>query len=366
MKQEAIDKKELFSLLVLFELGSALLFSLGADAKQHAWLAVLLGMISGFGIIYFYIELARRTEYQPLTQVLRIYFGKYIGWIVGFTYVIYFIYIASRVLRDFTSLLQLAAYEGTSFLTITVLMMFCIMYALYLGIEVFARFTILIFYIITSFLSVIVILQIISGQINFQNIQPIFEGGIVPILKATYPLLITVPYGELIVFLMIFPLLNTKGDLLRTGLYSVGVAGGILVLFTLLNLLILGQDVFMRSTFPLLTSVSYINVANFIQRLESIVIVLMVLIGFIKIHLFTYGATLACSDLFQFPKNKLIYPVTFFVVISSVFIATSQSDHIQEGLKLVPYYLHLPFQFVIPIILFFLAMLKKKGSSVLR
>ncbi len=44
MEKAKISASQLFILMVLFELGSALLVPLAIDAKQDAWLAILLGM----------------------------------------------------------------------------------------------------------------------------------------------------------------------------------------------------------------------------------------------------------------------------------------------------------------------------------
>ncbi|WP_421383556.1 GerAB/ArcD/ProY family transporter [Bacillus salacetis] len=344
MKKQTIGVKELFAMIVLFELGSALLFSLGADAKQDAWLAVLAGLIAGILIAGFYLYLYRYSNQQTLTVFLKTAFGKYAGWILGFFYIIYFIYIASRIFRDFITLITMVAYEDTSYLTIAIPITLCVMYAAYKGIEVFSRFSMIIFYIVMTFLLLIFILEMASGLTEFKNLQPVMENGPLPVLKAAYPMLETFPYGELIVFLMIFPYVKKSEKMTKPVLKAVLIGGMILLIFTFMNLLILGADVYSRSSFPLLTTVSYINIGEFIQRLESMVLIIMVLLGFVKIHLFSYAAILGSSDLFNIPKNKLIYPVTLLILISSIMIASNNSEHLKEGLKTVPFLVHFPFR----------------------
>ncbi|MFY0758785.1 GerAB/ArcD/ProY family transporter [Metabacillus dongyingensis] len=364
MKKYKIGSNELFCMMVLFELGSALLFGLGADAKQDAWIAVLLGMIAGMIVFLVYASLYKFSDNKSLIALLRAAFGRYIGWIIGWLYVSYFIYFASRVLRDFVDLLRLAAYDKTTFFTLAIGMVLCVMYASYKGIEVFARFSLITFFLVIVSLAVIIILQFSSGIVQFQNLQPVLEEGMMPVLKAAFPALVAVPYGELIVFLMIFPYVQQSSKIRKNGINAILLGGGILLLFTILNLSILGADVFSRSSFPLLTSVGLINIANFIQRIESIVIFLMVLLGLVKIFFFTYGAILGTSELFQIRKNALIYPISFLILLSSAIIANSFSEHIKEGFVLTPIYFHLPMAIFIPIILLIVAWIKNKKTTV--
>lgn len=48
MEKAKISLYQLFVLILLFELGSAILVPLAIDAKQDAWLAILSGLIGGY------------------------------------------------------------------------------------------------------------------------------------------------------------------------------------------------------------------------------------------------------------------------------------------------------------------------------
>ncbi|WHZ05211.1 hypothetical protein QNH48_11585 [Neobacillus sp. YX16] len=50
-------------------------------------------------------------------------------------------------------------------------------------------------------------------------------------------------------------------------------------------------------------------------------------------------------------------------MIISVIIAPSYIEHIYEGVKLVPYILHIPMQIVIPTIVLIIALVKQKGNQ---
>lgn len=48
------------------------------------------------------------------------------------------------------------------------------------------------------------------------------------------------------------------------------------------------------------------------------------------------------------------------ILILSITIATNFSEHLNEGLNVVPLYIHLPFQLLFPLFLFIVAVWKKK------
>lgn len=57
MENAKISPHQLFSLIVLLELGTALIVPLGVEAKQDAWLAELLGLTGGIVLLlqYYYL-----------------------------------------------------------------------------------------------------------------------------------------------------------------------------------------------------------------------------------------------------------------------------------------------------------------------
>jgi spore germination protein KB len=280
---------------------------------------------------------------------------------LGVLYVVYFIYIASRVLRDFEELLVVTAYRSSSLLTIGIIMLLCVMYAAYKGIEVFFRISELCLFMIVFMLFLLLIFDILSGIISLKHLLPVLENGWKPIFASLFPTTLTFPFGEMISFTMLLPFLDKQEKVRKVGVMGVAISGGVLMLFTLLNITIAGADITSRSAFPLLTTVGYINIANFVQRLDTVVIISMVLLGFVKITVFFFCAMIGAADVFKIKHpNKLVYPMGGTILIGSLIIASNYIDHLNEGIKFVPYYLHLPFQFMIPTLLLIIALIKQK------
>ncbi|WP_308160475.1 GerAB/ArcD/ProY family transporter [Bacillus sp. ISL-77] len=63
-------------------------------------------------------------------------FGKYLRWVIGLLYILFFLYIAARNLCEFGELLLSSTLTETPLLAINILMILAICYVLYPGIEV--------------------------------------------------------------------------------------------------------------------------------------------------------------------------------------------------------------------------------------
>ncbi len=352
---------QMFSLMVLFELGSAIVIAIGIDAKQGAWLAILLSLSAGMMMFYVYFYLYKQYPDQPLTGYLQHILGKYIGGLVGVLYMLYFFYIAARVLRDFGDLLLSSTLAETPLFVINLLMICTIMYVIYLGIEVLARtgeFYILLL-LLLGFVANLLIL--FSGIIDVKNLLPILGEGWKPIIQTAFPVGFTFPFGEIVVFSMLLPYLNKPKSALRVGLTALVVSGLTIAFNTSLNIAVLGVDIASRTTFPLLTSVGKIRVGEFLERLDALVVITLVIGMFFKIAIFMYAGIIGITKLFNVNNHQhLVFPIGIIILFSSLSIASNFSEHLEEGLNIVPYYLHLPFQIYIPLLLFLLTLIRKK------
>jgi spore germination protein KB len=54
MEKVQVNALQMFVLIVLFELGSAILFGPGSAAKQDAWITNLLGLAGGLLLFFVY------------------------------------------------------------------------------------------------------------------------------------------------------------------------------------------------------------------------------------------------------------------------------------------------------------------------
>jgi spore germination protein KB len=359
--QNKIQPIQLFVLIVLFEVGSAVVVGLGIDAKQDAWIAILLGMIGGIGLFSLYVYLYTQFPTLSLTNYLEKIVGKFIGRILALVYIVLFLYIAARVLRTFCDLLLTTVLAETPILVVAIFFMLVICYGCYLGFEVIARTAEILFpwVMLLSFLFVLFI--IISGLPKMENLKPVLEAGWKPVFQAVFPTILSFPFGESIVFAIFFPYLNQQKSGIIAGYLAIVVSGIILLIATTVILTVLGPFLASISTFPLMDTVEKVNLGKVFQRLDPIAIIMLIIGGFFKLSILFYGAVEGFSSLVNKPKlTKFTIPIMAAAVIAmSILLSENWVEHVKEGSKIVPKIIYVPLFMVIPFLLVVIVMIKK-------
>jgi len=364
MEKAKVSAYQLFVLIVMFEMGSAILLGLGARVKQDAWMAILFGLVGGILVFFIYYRLYMYYPELPLTSYLQKILGKWLGRLIGFLYIVYFIYVASRVLRDFGELLTSTIYNSTPLFVINTLMILTIIYLLHKGFEVLARVGEIYFGIVyfTAILGMLLI--VFSGLIHLGNLKPILENGLKPVIKVFLRETLTFPFGEMVVFTMLLPFLNDKKKAKIVCVGGMILAGINITITTIVNITVLGVELYYRSPFPLLTTIGRIQIADFIERLDVLFMLYLVIGGFFKIAIYYYAAVAGSADIFQFKnQRKLAFPIGIIVLFSSITVASNFAEFIKEGLVIVTMYLSWPFQIIIPSFLLIIAFFRNKKKK---
>ncbi|EFM12508.1 spore germination protein [Paenibacillus curdlanolyticus YK9] len=332
MENAKLTGKQLFSLIVLFVFGTSIAINYGLSAKKDAWLAILLGTAHGCVLFTIFSYLSRQYPGILLTRYARLIVGKAVGWPIGLLFVLYFIYDASRDVRDAGELLHISFYHQTPLLVLNVIMVATAGYVLYLGIEVLARIGEIFIVIIFSLGIIGNLLVYCSGIIDLNQLQPVLEYGWKPVFATAYPDTIIFPFGELICICMVFPYLRQPKNQTRIGLFAILLAGLLLSYTIAIDIAVLGADIAGRSVFALLTMISKVEIAEFLQRLDPVALFTLIIVDFFKVSLLYYGAVLGATDLFRFQTHKtLVFPVGIVILLLSMFIASSMNEHLWEG-----------------------------------
>lgn len=365
MEHSKINMRQLFVLIVLFEHGSAIVIPLGASAKQDAWIAILLSLVLGLLLILVYERLFHYYPDQPLTSYVTHIVGKPLGKVLAVLYITYFFYIAARVLRDFGELLLTFAYPETPLFVLNALMAMTVMYGAYKGIEVLARTGELLYTLLHILAVVGFILVIASGVVDLTQLQPVLEEGWKRVWKTVFTETLYVSFGEMIVFTMLFPYLNRPEKARRAAVAGMVLTGINLAIIMVVNTAVLGADAVSRSSFPLLDTIRRIRVAHFLERLDVFFMVALVIGGFFKVSIFFYAGIVGVAHVFGFSNHqRLVYAFGVLVLLWSVAMASNYWEHIHEGLKIVTFYLHIPMQIIIPVLLLVIAAIRRRfGQS---
>lgn len=336
LEKAKMNALEIFSLMVIFNCGTSLVVPLGMNAKQDAWMAILLGSICGCLLFLVYAYLLRQYPQTLLIGCIQRIAGKYLGWPIGLFYVAFFVYGGSRDLRDVGSLLIASGYDRTPLFVLNALIIASIAYVINKGIEVTARTG----QILLAFLIVLGILGIIlvffAGIVDLDRLQPVLGKGWKPVLSTVFTQTAMFPFGELICFTMILPYLNKLKLTLRTGLAAIAFSGILLCAVISLEITVLGVEITAGSTFPLLPAIGKVEIGKFLQRVDAIVVFTLIVTDFMKVAIFYYAAAVGMAELFNLRKyQSIVLPLGILILWSSLAVAQNFPEHLQEGKRVL-------------------------------
>lgn len=240
--------------------------------------------------------------------------------------------------------------------------MLIIGYILYLGIEILGRTTEIFTPYSAVFLILLIIFLFASGNLSITKIQPVLARGILPIVKAIFPIEVSRPYGEMLVMTCIFPLITNVKWRKKSVLASVAVSGFLLTIATLIIILSLGINTSSRATFPLLSTTRLISIGEFIERIDALAVFIIILGIVIKSSIFIYSGLKGLEYIFKQPYRFYVVPIICLISMFSIFISMEINDHVREGAVVVPYLLYIPLQFAFPCFLLFILLIKKVKS----
>jgi spore germination protein KB len=137
--ERKISPYQLLASMFVLPYGSAILFYLASEAKQDSWIAILVYIIPAILLILVHIKLFSYYPEDTIVTYLPKIFGKLLGNLLSIIYILYFLYLATRVLRDFSSLIVYSSMGKTPHLFIAAFIMLVVVYGMIVGIEPLCR-----------------------------------------------------------------------------------------------------------------------------------------------------------------------------------------------------------------------------------
>lgn len=357
MNREVITNKQGVILVILFIMGSSLVIGTGSEAGKDTWISILLSMLFAFPMLMIYARILSLFPKKDLFDILEYVFGKFIGKIMILIYIWFVFHLAALVIRNFGTFIKTVSLEETP----EIIPMMCITFLCALGIkkgiEVISRWGELAVIILISLL--IMALLLLIPNMDSNNIQPILAKGFKPVLKGAFSVF-AFPFAETVSFCLIFSALKNSRSIYISYTWGLIVGGSVLFLTTLVDILVLGEEEFASTFFPIYTTVSRTNVGDFIQRAEIIVSIAFLGAGFIKVCVCLLGTCKGISKLFGFKDYRfIITPVSLLTLNFSYLVYESLIEMTQWAFITWNYYAFL-FQVILPIIIWIGSEIKKK------
>ncbi|AWB43025.1 spore gernimation protein [Paenibacillus sp. CAA11] len=345
--------------LSLFEVGSTTLFQIGAEAKQDAWLAVAIGAGLGLILLLMYLLIQHLDNQRDLYEMCLNYFGKWLGRFIGLLFIGYFLYEASRNLRDLGELTVLTLLNRTPLAFILVIAIAVVTNTIRYGPRMLMLVCTSLLPIMVLGYGVIVFFVLARGMADWELMKPVLDNGWSPVLKAAIPEIVSFPFGQLVLFLVFFKLVTPHPKLNRSVLTAYVSIALILMILNQINILVLGPAIAADLTYPLLEVVQLIQIAKVFERTDALFTLILFLGLGIKIAAFFSGAVVGFQRITGINYKKWAVPAGL-VILALSFLSNNYTEYLWVGLHITVSWTSPIFQMVLPLLLLVVMLLRKK------
>ena len=324
-------------------------------AKRDLWLSPIWASLSGFLIVFIMIRLYKLYPKKTLIEYSELIVGRAFGKIIGFIYLFFLLHDTAIAFREYGEFVESAFLHKTPMIIVTGSIALTCAFAVHGGLEVIGRCSLI-------FLPIVVILYItiyllLIPDLSIKNILPIMEHGLLPSVKGSLAPHAWLSQFSLMTFLL--PFLSNEKAGMKWGMLSVVACVMTMVFINLGNLFLFG-GIITTIQFPVFEAARYISVGSFFEHVESIVIAVWVLGGFVQLSAFFYMLVLGTSQWLKLPSYKpIILPLCFLIVLFSIWSASSLQEMIKSMGTTTPFYFF-TVQLLIPFFLLCIALLRKK------
>ena len=329
---------------------------------RDGWMSVLPGFAVGIPYGLMVLSLVERYPHKNLLQISETLFGKWIGKIIGVIYILITGYLGGLLLGQAGDIYQ------TSIMPLTPISVFylggllLVFYLVRSGIEVFARFSEVIFPLIVIALVLNVglsIPRIEQGElmpILSEGLKPLFWGGIKVVPFAmTYILFL----AGIVAFL---PTGKQELGQLKTGVWRAVFLVGILdTLVALIQILVFGPTETIRVVYGLLVLGKMVEVSKTVAGVESLFVGVWLGAGVIKISAFFFTAIWGLETVFGLKGLK--WDLAVGIVFLGIALQFMRGPSLIKEIGLLDDYLIFPFASVWILTLWGVARWKK-GAGV--
>ncbi|MCY9693833.1 GerAB/ArcD/ProY family transporter [Paenibacillus alginolyticus] len=356
----AISPYQLFSLMVLFQIGTTIIFGFASGAGRDAWISASASSLIGSALVAGYAAITKLNGYVSLVGCLRKRLGKWAGTPLAWLYVLVFIYEAARGVSDLKFLVPLTILPETPAWFFTAAFLMLVVYTARAGLEVLCRIAGVLLPVLIAFIILETLLLVVSGSLRFEYLTPFFSEGYQRVAKSIWPTGIMQSYGESIEMTVFWFVLNKRGILGRISVGATLFAGFFIVLFDVLSITTLGEHIFQGRIIPAFIVMRLVSVVDFLENLEAVGSLYFICTIFVKITVHTLAAALCMRELTYASKNNAaIWITACFTYVIGLTMASNFSEHLKAGIEITPKTILVPICLVLPGIVLSLSLFEK-------
>jgi spore germination protein KB len=328
--------------------------------NQDAWISDLLSFPMHIFLVIPIYSLAKLFPQLTIIESAEVILG-FGGKVIGFLYVGFFLHRTSFLLRQFGEFLTAIPYPETPMIVFIGITALFAAYAVNQGIETICRVGEIVSPIILT--SLILIFLMMAKDVDITTLKPFLESGMGPI---AYGAFIVAARTTSVMFLpMLSPYINKPDKIKNSMLLALFILTLYFIPITITTIGVFGLEQASKLNFPFYHLVRMVRIGQFLERIDAIFIGFWVLSMFINVAAHYYLTVLGTAQVLKLKDYRyIIAPMGTIIVVVSLI----QSDNMIELSEFLSYkvftWYALIFTFILPLILLFTAILRKKRADI--
>ncbi|MHB8075480.1 GerAB/ArcD/ProY family transporter [Desulfosporosinus fructosivorans] len=309
---------------------------------RDAWMCVLPGYVMGIPYGLMVLSLVEQNPHKNLLQISEILFGKWIGKSIGVSYILIMGYYGGLVLGEVGGMYHASVMLLAPISVFFVGGLLLVFYIVRSGIEVFARFSEVVFPLIMIALvlnvafSIPLIEQGELMPILSEGFKPLFWGGI---KVAPYPMTYILFLAGIATFL---PTGKQELVQLKKGLWQTVLTVGILnTLVVLIQTLVFGPAEILRLGYSMLSLGKLVEISQTVSGVESLFLGVWLGALVIKISACFFSVSWGLETVFSLKGLK--WNLAVGIVFLGIALQFTRSPNLIKELGIVDDYLIFPF-----------------------
>lgn len=354
-----ITLSQMVFVIILFILGSSLVMGGSTIAEQDSWIAIILAMIIMVPFFYMYAKLATLYPGKNLYEMAYLALGNIGGFIVTFIFTSYCLMLGALVIRNFTEFIQTVSFLETPQYIVAIIMGLLAYQVIKVGIGIVGRGANLVGPLVIITILATVLMTI--NKMDISHIKPILTQSFGKILACSF-YSIAFPFGEVVLFTIMMPCLPKGESPYKAYFLSLLIGGALVVIAMLRNLTVLGLATAHTLYFPSYSAVGFINIREFINRIEVLVSGNFIISGLVKISICLYCVCKGLSRMFQAPNHRTFAATSVALMIAVSGWAFASTMEMMENITI--YTMTLPFlQIGLPLIVLIATLIKRRKEN---
>jgi len=358
LEKGSISGLQFTMLLMSFIFGSSVIFGMGGVLKQNAWMAPLLGAVVGMVMVATFVGLSNRFPGKTVVEINEQVFGRWFGKLLSLFFIWFFLHLGATVVNDFVQFFSAILYPTTPPIVFALVLALVCVYAIVLGLEALARCSQILLPL--SLITLVINTLLVIPQMHPETLLPVSDFTFSQLFQATLQSG-SFPYGETVAFLMIISFVRPGTKKMPLFIWGFVITALLSAILVARNIAVLGsiRDHFI---FPNIEAIRMVNVADVITRVEAIVAINFMSMGFLKVAVLLYGCSLGSAQLLNLKTYRpLVLPLGLLMAALSLMVSSNTPRLVEFAQKTWPIY-SLPFELGLPLLVWLVALLMGKKA----